>query len=372
MSQETDMLALVGKAFSIKGDVIDFNQIQTGHINKTYYVQFSDESENKGRYILQSMNRYVFKDIDGMMNNIFAVTEHLQRKIKEEGGNPQREALNFLTTSDNGLYYISDTADIWRAYHYVGEARTYNVANDMNIFTNAGIGFGRFQRRLSDFDINSLTETLPDFHNTEKRLNDFFDAYKKDTENRADEIRNEAEFLYKNRELCSTLVKLIKENAIPLRVTHNDTKYNNILIDDFTGEALCVIDLDTVMPGLSVYDFGDAIRYAANSAVEDETNPEKINLDMNKYEAFTKGFIGASEGYFDDTEIEYMALGARLMTIECGARFLEDYLRGDKYFKIHRPKQNLDRGKCQIKLALSMEEKYDDMKKIVYKYNKKQ
>lgn len=257
----------------------------------------------------------------------------------------------------------------WRISSFVENSVTYETAEDLKVLTSAGYAFGRFQYFLSDFPMDRLYETIPDFHNTKKRLDNFFKIVDEDPLGRAKELDLEIEFFKNNRSLASKIIEMQERGELPLRVTHNDTKYNNILMDRDTSEPLCVIDLDTVMPGLTMYDFGDAIRFAANDALEDERDLSKVRLNMDKYEAFTKGFIGASKEILTENELRYMALGAVVITIELASRFLGDHINGDKYFKIHRENHNLDRARCQIRLAQDMLDKYDEMCDIVKKYS---
>ncbi len=362
------MLNQVGTAFGIEGEIIRTEQIDTGHINQTHYVLYRRKDGTEAGYTFQQINTYVFKNPKKMMDNIGRVTKHIRDKVRAEGGDPFREVLHFLRAKNDERFFEMPDKSVWRVYNFIDGARTYDTATDTKVLQNAGEAFGLFQKRLADFPMDTLYETIPDFHNTEKRFNNLFDAIQEDPLKRASEVKDDIEYFKKNFELAKTFNKLLSDRKICLRVTHNDTKYNNILIDDKTGKALCVIDLDTVMPGLAAFDFGDAIRFAASSAAEDEKDLSKVYLDIEKYEAFTKGFIGASEGFFTDTETEYMALGARMMTLETAARFLEDYIRGDKYFRTHYSGQNLVRSRCQAQLARSMEKEYDTMRTIVEKY----
>ncbi|PWM47021.1 MAG: mucin desulfatase [Clostridiales bacterium] len=362
------MLKQVGTAFGIKGEIIKTVQIDTGHINQTHFVLYKEEDGTEKGYTFQEINTYVFKNPKKMMDNIGKVTKHIRDKVREEGGDPYREVLHFLRAKNDERFAVMPNDRVWRVYNFIDGARTYDVANDNEVLQNAGEAFGIFQKRLADFPMDTLYETIPNFHNTEKRFNDLFEAVEEDPFGRVCEVKDDIEYLRSNFELAKTFNKLLADGKICLRVTHNDTKYNNILIDDKTGKALCVIDLDTVMPGLAAFDFGDAIRFAACSTVEDEKNLSKVYIDMSKYEAFTKGFIGASNGFFTDTEVEYMALGARMMALETTSRFLEDYIRGDKYFRVHYKGQNLVRSRCQAELSRSMEKEYDNMRAIVEKY----
>ncbi len=252
------------------------------------------------------------------------------------------------------------------SYLFIEEAKTYQLVENPIHFNNAGKAFGRFLKYLADYPAASLYETIPDFHNTAKRYEDFLEAVRRDAKGRAKEIQTEIQFVRERAEDTKVLLTLLEKGALSLRVTHNDTKFNNVMIDDATGEGICVIDLDTVMPGLSLYDFGDAIRSGATTAQEDEMDLSKVWLDLTLFESFTKGFIETAGDSMTEMELEYIPFSARLMTLECGMRFLGDYLNGDIYFKVNREKHNLDRARNQLKLTADMEKKLDLMNEIVY------
>ena len=353
--------------FQIKGVPVNFKPINTGHINSTYLVSCKDGDETT-LYTLQKINKYVFKQPELVMENICAVTAFLKAKVAAEGGNVEREVLSVVAATDGKSFFIDEENEYWRLYFYIDRASTYNTVENPAHLKNAGYAFGRFQTQLADFPIEKLHDTIPNFHNTRKRFDDFFAGVEADVCGRVKNALPEIEILKKFRHLSSFLLDKQEAGILPTRVTHNDTKYNNILIDDATNEGLCVIDLDTVMPGLAAYDFGDAIRFAANTAAEDETDLSKVSLDLNLYELFTAGFVSACAGFLDDEEIKLLPYGALLMTLEVGSRFLLDYLDGDKYFRIHRPEHNLERARTQLALALDMERHFDEMNEIVRKY----
>lgn len=356
----------VAKNFGVTDPFMTYQIITAGHINDTYLVTFGNKL-----YTVQKINGYVFKDPRSMMSNIDKVTHFLRKKIKSEGGNPERETLRYLRDKDGKNYMIlNNEKDFWRMSIYIDKACSYNTVTDLGILESAGFGFGTFQRRLSDFPAIELFETIENFHNTPSRLNDLFDAVDKDCVGRAKNCSYEIKEFERLRDYCGQIIELQKSGEIPLRVTHNDTKFNNILIDDRTHKAICVIDLDTVMPGISCYDFGDAIRFAANTTEEDEIDLSRVTINMNNYKAFTKGFMSAMNGMFTKAEYDNMAKGAIIDTLEIGCRFLEDYLRGDKYFKINSDLQNLNRARNQLRLGLEMIDKYDEMDNIVQTYAK--
>ena len=349
--------------FDISGEIDEVKSIVTGHINTTYRVTMGNK-----KYTLQTINKYVFKNPPAVMQNILAVTEFLKEKIKMAGGDADRECLTVIKTIDGAPYFEDEKGQFWRLYVFVDNSYTVDTVETSAQLKSAGEGFGRFQAMLSDFPMDKLLETIPAFHDTSLRLNQLLKAVEDDPAGRAESVREEIDFFVKRKDIMCSLVKMTEEGRLPLRVVHNDTKFNNILIDEHSGKALCVIDLDTVMPGLSVLDFGDAIRFAANSAEEDETDLNKVYINMELYEAFADGFMSEIGQSLTKCEIENMPLGALVITLELASRFLADHIMGDKYFKIHREGQNLDRARCQMKLALSMEENMNKMQDIIKKY----
>jgi len=354
--------------FTFDGEFVDAVSYGFGHINDTFVANFKKIDGRKHRYIIQRINHNVFKNPEKLMKNIQGVTLHLKYKILEAGGDPSREALSLILTK-NGLSFHKDkSGNFWRAYIFIENAKTYQLVENMSHFYNAGKAFGKFQKLLSDYPVDTLYETIPDFHNTQKRYEAFSEALKKDIMNRGSKIMPEIDFIEKRAEDVSVLVNLLKQGKLPLKVTHNDTKFNNVMIDDKTGEGVCVIDLDTVMPGLSIYDFGDSIRSGTNTGEEDERDLSKVRMDINLFDQYTRGFLEAAADSLTLTEIEYLPFASKLITFECGIRFLTDYLNGDTYFKIRREDQNLDRCRTQFKLVSDMEDKFDRMIEIVKKY----
>jgi Ser/Thr protein kinase RdoA (MazF antagonist) len=356
--------------FNIKGEFVDAKMINSGHINDTYCISLSQNSKYNTRvhYILQRINHNVFKEPEKVMDNIIKVTRHLRRKIITAGGNPERETLRFIPANDGKFYCKTKDGNYWRLYAFIDDAQTYQIVENSNHFYSAGKAFGKFQMLLSDFPVEDLHETIPDFHNTPKRFKSLIEAIDRDAMNRAKHIKSEIEFAEKRADRTSIVIDMLKENKLPLRVTHNDTKFNNVLIDNETGEGICVIDLDTVMPGSSLYDFGDSIRSGANTADEDEQDLSKVWMDLNLFEQFTRGYLEMANGLFTPLELEYLPFSSMLITFELGMRFLTDYLNGDTYFRIHRDGHNLDRARVQFKLVADMEEKHEQMNKIVEKY----
>ncbi len=329
-----------------------------GHINDTYLTEECD-------YILQRINTNVFKNPDEVMDNIERVTSHLRKKIQGYGGKPDRETLTVIKTLDGKNTYKHDNDNVFRMYKFIEDTISVEDNATPDELMSAGKGFGKFQRLLDDFDANILHETIINFHNTPSRVEALKEAIKNDVAGRAASVKDEIDFALNCAQFADTVVNGIENGSIPLRVTHNDTKINNILFDKDTKEAICVIDLDTVMPGSALYDFGDALRIGASTAAEDETDLDKVNFDCEKFEAFAKGYLSEMKDILTPQEKSLLAFSAKLLTYECGTRFLTDYLNGDTYFKIHREHHNLDRARNQFKLVKDISEKEAELNKII-------
>lgn len=358
-------IEFVCRAFQIPGRYIRCVTLHSGNINGTYLVTFR-ENDREQDYIVQKINAYVFKNPVEIMSNINAVTEHIKNKI--EAGTHRdtaRFVLQFLKTKEDVNFYLGREGNVWRAYRFIDNSVTYDSSDDLVVLENAGHAFGQFQKDLMDFDATRLYETIPDFHNTPKRLDTLFAHAEEDPLGRCCEVREELQYLRDSRAQVDRLFSLVNEGKIPYRVTHNDTKCNNVLFDRDSGEALAVIDLDTVMPGLIMYDFGDAVRFAANTAVEDEPDTSLVSLDLTRYTAFTWGFVSSLGELITQAELDNMALGAYCITVELASRFLDDYITGDKYFATRYPGHNLDRARCQITLAKDMERQLEEMQAVV-------
>lgn len=339
-----------------------------GHINETYAVYMPDEDGDELSYVLQRVNSNVFKDPAGVMDNIFGVTEYLRNVIREEGGDPDRETLSYIKTKSGCNYFEDSEGEPWRCYNFIPDSVCYQLVEDPEQFYQSGNSFGHFLKQLSDYPASKLNETIPDFHNTVKRFGAFTFALKRDLKNRAATCRPEIDFVLAREDDCGVLVKQQEEGLLPLRVTHNDTKLNNILFDEKTGKGLCIIDLDTIMPGLAANDFGDSIRFGAATAEEDEPNLDLMHFDINLYELYVKGYLEETRDVLTEAEIMSLPWGARLMTLECGIRFLTDYLEGDTYFKTEYPEHNLIRARTQFRLVDEMEQRFDEMNEIIRKY----
>lgn len=340
-----------------------------GHINETYAVYMPDQDGNDiPLFVLQRININVFKNPDQVMDNIFGVTEYLRNVIRQEGGDLDRESLSYIKTKSGDTYFEDDQGQPWRCLHYVPNSVCYQQVERPEQFYQSAISFGHFLKQLGDYPADSLYETIPKFHDTVKRFSDFEDAQRKDVKNRARLCPLEIEFVLSRKDDCGVLMKQLEEGDLPLRVTHNDTKLNNILFDKDTGKGLCIIDLDTIMPGLAANDFGDSIRFGASTAEEDEQDLDKVHFDINLYEMYVKGYLEMAKDVLTPAEIESLPWGARLMTLECGMRFLADFLQGDVYFKTAYPEHNLVRARTQFRLVKEMEEQFEEMNRIVRKY----
>ena len=346
----TDVL----KAFAFDGEPVSSEPYGSGHINSTFLV-VTDEGK---RYILQKINHHIFRDVAGLMNNITLVTEHLRKKYSDK-----RKVLNVIQTV-SGKPFAEIDGEFWRAYDFVEDSICLQLPENNDDFYESAVAFGSFAQALSDFPVEKLVEVIPDFHNTPNRFKLFHEVLKKDPLNRAALVQDEIKFCLDREEEMGTLQRLRNEKVLPDRVTHNDTKLNNVLLDKNTRKPLCVIDLDTVMPGLCLYDYGDSIRFGASTALEDEKDLSKVSMNLELFKIYTKGFAGSLPN-LTEKEREYLPLGAKTMTFECGLRFLTDYIDGDHYFAVHREGHNLDRARTQLKLVADMEAKWNEMKKVV-------
>lgn len=353
--------------FQIEGNILSYESYGNGHINDTYLLVIQNNPREE-RYILQRINNSIFKDPEKLMFNISKVTSFIREEVEKLGGDVLREVITVIKTRDDKSIYRDSEGSYWRMYIFIEDASCFDKVNKAEDFYQSAVAFGKFQKLLSGFDASSLYEVIPDFHNTPLRYESFLKAVQEDKCNRANEVQDEIRFFIKRKADMECCKNYLDEGKLPLRVTHNDTKLNNVMIDNKTGEGLCVIDLDTVMPGLSIFDFGDSIRFGANTASEDEKDLKKVSLDLHLFEQYVKGFISGCGGSLTDTEVSMLAHGAKTMTLECGMRFLTDYLEGDVYFRIHREEHNLDRCRTQIALVLDMEDKWKEMKEIVDNY----
>ena len=358
---------IVFENFATEDEFISAVPYGSGHINDTRLVTVKN-AEGEKNYILQKINKNVFKDPASLMDNFVAVTSHLKKIIEENGGDSSRETLNVIKTRDGKNYYLTPEGDFWRLLIFVTDSLSFDKVERPEQFYDCAVAFGNFQYLLRDFPAETLVETIKNFHNTPDRCRLFEEALENDVKGRAKDVAPEIEFVKARYEFAKTLENARASGKLPLRVTHNDTKLNNILFDENTKKPICVIDLDTIMPGYSVNDFGDSIRFGATTALEDEIDLTKVNFDIDLYELYVKGFIEGTKGGLTECEMELLPIGAIMMTYECGTRFLTDYLNGDTYFKTSRANHNLDRARNQFKLVSDMEARLDEMKAIVKKY----
>ena len=368
MVQAETMLQEVLAAFDFGAPVVGALRYGQGHINDTFVVHTQPEDASCRRFILQRMSAAAFKRPDQLMENIMGVTEYLGREIESRGGDREREALRVIRPRNGEPYYTDSANGAWRVYPFVEDTICYQTAETPALFAASGRAFGHFQRLLQGYPAQTLHETIPHFHDTEDRLAKLKAALTADKLGRAAECRPELDFVLAREADCSVALQALRDGVLPLRVTHNDTKLNNVLMDRDSGEGLCIIDLDTVMPGLSINDFGDSIRFGANHSAEDEKDLSKVNLDVSLFEAYTQAFLEGAGGTLTAAEIDHLPWGAKLMTFECGIRFLTDYLEGDVYFHTTRDGQNLDRCRTQFKLVSDMEAHWDELAEIVKKY----
>ena len=352
-----DKLLQVSRAFRIDYEYLGYETIQMGNVNHTYKVNFRLPDGNPKSFLVQNVNTYAFRNPVGLMDNIDKVTEHIRAK------KPGKLALHFHHTADRKTYVV-DGENFWRMTNFVPSV-TYNTVTDMAVVRNAGKAFGEFQMELADFDISELTETIPGFHNTRQRYENFLRSVQEDKAGRAGQVREEIDFLLSVQDKACCLTDLYNEGKLPLRVTHNDTKINNVLFSPVDNEAMIVIDLDTVMPGLIGHDFGDAIRFAANFVEEDCPDYDRVGVNLEVFRAFAEGFLSMTAKTMTDTEVQTLAMSCFVLTAELATRFLADYLDGDLYFKIKSPDHNLVRTRCQIALAKDMLKHMEQMQKIV-------
>ena len=352
-----DKLLEVSRAFRIPYEYLGYETIQMGNVNHTYKVNFRLPDGKEKSFLVQNVNTYAFRNPVGLMNNIDSVTEHIRAK------KPGQLALHFHHTADRKTY-LADGENFWRMTNYVPSV-TYNTVTDLNVVRSAGKAFGEFQMDLEDFDLSALVETIPGFHDTRKRYADFRRSVEEDKAGRVSSVREEIDYLLSVEDKACCLTDLYRAGKLPLRVTHNDTKINNVLFSPETKEAMIVIDLDTVMPGLMGHDFGDAIRFAANRVEEDCTDYDQAQVNLDVFRAFAEGFLSMTAKTMTDTEVKTLGMSCFDLTAELATRFLADYLDGDLYFNIRRPDHNLVRARCQIALAKDMLKHMDEMEAIV-------
>ena len=367
MSSATDLESLF-KRFNAEGEYLAGYTFGTGHIHDTYKIETGKGSDD---YLLQKLNNSVFRDIAGLQDNISRVTDHIKQKLRQAGETDiDRKCLTLIKTRDGNTFHTDIKGNHWRMFLFIPDHHSFEVIQNIEQAYEGGKAIGQFQSLLSDLPGKRLRETIPAFHDVESRLKIFSEAIEKDTKSRAGKVSKEIRFILDRQEEMKTIPGLGKQGKIPLRITHNDTKFNNILFDCNSNRALCLIDLDTVMPGYVHYDFGDALRTAANTAAEDEEDLSKVGLNMKIYKSFTKGYLEETRRVLNENEIAHLSAGPALMAYIMGLRFLTDYIMGDVYYKIHKPSHNLIRARSQFRLIESFEEHRDKMKKVITDYLK--
>ncbi len=353
------------KQFNFQGKYITAKELTSGNINSTYLLSYEQHDGTVKQYVLQRINTVAFKNPHEVMANIQLVVNHITAAMARAKMDSDRRTLEFVSTKQSSYIYCDENNRYWRSYIFIGNARAYDAIEKPEHFYEAGRGFGEFQKYLSDFPAEKLSATIPDFHNTTKRFYAFVAAVAEDRAGRVSSLEKEIDFFFDRRKMMNKVIALTEAGMLPERVTHNDTKLNNVLIDDVTGKALCVIDLDTVMPGSILYDYGDAIRYGASTAPEDEPDLSKISVDMNLFRLFTDGFVSEIAHTITDDEIKNLPLGVLVITCELAMRFITDYINGDEYFKVQYPEHNLVRAHAQMKLLEEFEAHYDEMQEYV-------
>lgn len=353
------------RQFAVQGDLIEAAPYGSGYINDTYLGRYRTPG-GEARYIHQRINHHVFRQPEKLMENLERVTRYAREQISAAGGDPLRETLNLIPTRSGETYIHTAQGEYWRTFLFIPGVTTYDVCATPSMAYSPARAFGSFQKLLANLPGDRLHETIPDFHHTRKRFNAFVEAVQADSAGRCGECQPEIDFLLQREADAGLVVDLLASGQIPERVTHNDTKLNNVLIDEQTGQGICVIDLDTVMPGSLLYDFGDLIRMGTATAAEDETDLARVNLDLELFSWLTRGYLDAVHDILTPLEWDLLAFGGRLITYEQAIRFLGDYLRGDSYYKIRYPRHNIDRARNQIKMLSEMESKRSEMESIIH------
>ncbi len=363
-------VAAIGAQFSIEGSFHAAEEIPNGLINSTYRVTYQELDGTLRRYILQAINKQVFTDPAAVMRNVVSITGHINSRVLHQQNKLGGQTLQLFPTRTGGLWIEDETGSFWRCYNYIEGCVTYDIVETTRQAYQAAHAFGAFQDLVSDLNPATITETIPDFHNTRKRLEKLREIAAQDPLSRLASVRAEYDFILARENLTGILLDLAASGEIPIRITHNDTKINNVMIDAASDQAVCVIDLDTVMPGLALYDFGDLVRSATNPTAEDETDLSKVAMRLPMFEALVAGYLDAAKSFLNDMEIAHLVHSGKLLALEVGIRFLTDHLAGDVYFRIHRPCQNLDRCRTQLKLVESIETQEAEMQAIVQKLHR--
>lgn len=369
-SESKHDIAAIAKLFDMRADFVSAAPYGSGHINDTYCAYY-DQAGQRVRYIHQRLNTKAFKKPIELMENVQRVTEHALSELQKEGDKEAyRRTLTCIPSVKGEPHAIDVDGNCWRTYPFIERARTYDKIESATQATEAARAFGEFQKLTATLPGKPLHETIPGFHDTKQRFEHLETAIAADTESRAAEVQKEIAWFMARKNEASKVVNMLESGEIPLRVTHNDTKLNNVMLDDVTGKGICVIDLDTTMPGSAIYDFGDMIRTATSPVAEDEEDTSKITMQLFMFEALLKGYLSSAKEFLTEKEVSSLAFSGKLLTMECGSRFLTDYLKGDVYFKVHRDKHNLIRTRSQIALAESIESQLEAMEALVAQYSK--
>ena len=370
VSETAALVEGIADQFAIEGQYVAGEEVNSGHINSTFLVTYELGNGERRRYILQRINEKVFKDPLAVMRNVECVTSHINWKVLRRKRDLGGQTLNLYPHKTGRFYGNGEGGGIWRCYNYLEGCQTYDVVENARQAYEAGRAFGAFQNLVSDLPPEEIVETIPDFHHTRKRFDTLMGAVEEDRHGRAASVQSELDFVRGSEGIVDRLLDLVDRGMLPLRITHNDTKINNVLFDQETDEAVCVIDLDTVMPGLSLYDFGDLVRTATNPAAEDERDLTKVKLRVRIFESLVEGYLASAGPVLTEEEVLQMAFSGRLISLELGMRFLTDHLNGDEYFRVAREGQNLDRARTQLCLARQIEESEEEMKRYALKVAK--
>ncbi|GAA4141878.1 aminoglycoside phosphotransferase family protein [Sphingobacterium kyonggiense] len=365
-TKETEKSILSATKFKLNGEVLSATPFGSGHINDTFKITTNATSNNL--YLLQRINHHIFKDVDGLMNNIQAVCNHLKMKLAHLGEEEVlKKTMTLVPCLDGKKYHKDEEGDYWRIFLLIPDTRSYDILETTEQAYSGGMAFGQFQKQLSDLDPKELVEILPNFHNIEFRLNNLRDAIAKDPVKRVTEVQDLLDYIFEREDKMRWILEMGRANRLPLRITHNDTKFNNVLLDK-NDQVQCVIDLDTVMPGYVAYDFGDAIRTIINSAAEDEADLNKIQLNFPLFQSFTAGYLSEAKEFLTDDEVDSLIYAVHLLPYMQAVRFLTDYIDGDTYYKIAYPEHNLVRTKAQLKLVKELEANHDKLSEILAEY----
>jgi hypothetical protein len=365
MAYQQKQLQEISKRFQIYGEILHAETLKIGHINETYSATYS-QGGTRVRYIHQKINRTVFKNPAAVMENVMRVTTHLRKKLEAQNARElTRRSLIVIPTRDGQSFFLNGDDGVWRTFLFIEGVETFEAVQSVDQAYEAGRAFGEFQHLLVDLPGQRLVETIPDFHNTRKRFNALKAAIQVDQHNRARHADAEIKFALAHEPIVDVILNAMARGKIPERITHNDTKFNNVMLDVLTGEAMCIVDLDTVMPGCALYDFGDMVRTTTSPTLEDELDLSKVKMQMPMFKKLAEGYLSTAGKFLTKTEKSYIAFSGKLITFEIGIRFLTDYLSGDSYFRIHRPNHNLDRCRTQFRLVQSIERQEESMQKYV-------